>query len=217
MTSLLIFQLGVGLDLFTEIDLIYKSKTIAQLGDGANESSLLPALLCAERVVSVETGSSFFTLAAALIYGRPYRLRTIGIAAIPPIFAVVASRFCPHAHQAISRTTPVLWCLHVDGPSHDLFMGPATVDFPAVMGQFIPGFLEIYRLREHWLVDAGLSAVTILAAFVFRLVAVSNVKDALLATLAMAFSVAVAMMSVGTDLGHRLPVPSILVIMWIAL
>ncbi|KAJ7476295.1 hypothetical protein B0H11DRAFT_2031896 [Mycena galericulata] len=165
------------------IDLIYKSNTIAQLGDKASESSLLPALVCAERAVELGSGASLFTLAAALIYGRPYRLHTIGIAAIPPIFALVASRFCLHAHQAISRTAPVFWCLHVDGPNNEPWVVPVGVDFPAVMGETIPSFLQLYTIRALWLLMAGLGGVIIVAIFVVCLVMKPNLEGALLAAL----------------------------------
>lgn len=181
------------------IDLIYKSKTIAQLGDKASESSLLPALVCAERAVSVGTGSSFFTLTAALLYGRPYRLRTIGIAMIPPIFALVASGYCLHAHQAISRTAPVIWCLHVNGLSNEPLVIPPPVDLPAVMGETIPSFLQIYRLKACQLSAAGVGGVATLAVFLGCLVAVPNLQGILLAALAAlgaAFSVAVGFLSV---------------------
>jgi hypothetical protein len=178
------------------INLIYKSKAIAQLGDKASESSLLPALVCAERVVSVGTGSSLFTLAGALIYGRPYRLRTIGIAAIPPIFALVASGFCLHAHQAISRMAPVLWCLHVNGSSYEPFVVPVTVDFPAVMGETIPSFLRIYLLHAYWLSAAGVGGMAVLAVFLVCLVMVPGLQSALLAALGTAFCAGVASVAV---------------------
>ncbi|KAJ6462170.1 hypothetical protein C8R45DRAFT_1178662 [Mycena sanguinolenta] len=47
------------------VDLTSKAKTIGRLGNGPCESPLLPALLCAERAVSIGTGSSLFTIATA--------------------------------------------------------------------------------------------------------------------------------------------------------
>ncbi|KAJ7208209.1 hypothetical protein GGX14DRAFT_566933 [Mycena pura] len=41
------------------IDLIHKSRQIAQLGDQAGESVLIPALVCAERVVAIEAAAAF--------------------------------------------------------------------------------------------------------------------------------------------------------------
>ncbi|KAJ7790209.1 hypothetical protein B0H14DRAFT_2940569, partial [Mycena olivaceomarginata] len=63
----------------------------------ANTSSLLPALLCAERVISVGTGSS-----------------------------LLQSRHCFssggfRAHEAIFKTTPVIWCYYHDG--HEVWRG----------------------------------------------------------------------------------------------
>ncbi|KAK7001427.1 hypothetical protein R3P38DRAFT_3327156 [Favolaschia claudopus] len=89
------------------IDLILKSRAIAQLGDHASESSLLPALICAERVVSLGTGSFIFTLAMARRHGAHWRM--VLVAAIPLLFTLIASGFCFRAHQVISRTAPVIW------------------------------------------------------------------------------------------------------------
>ncbi|KAJ7249123.1 hypothetical protein B0H12DRAFT_1072493 [Mycena haematopus] len=143
--------------------------------------------------------ASLFTLAAALINGRPYRLRTIGVAAIPPIFALVSSRFCLHAHQAISRMAPVPWCMHVDGLNHEPFVVPVGADFPAVMGETIPTFFEIYRIRSYWFLGAGMGGVAILAVVVVCLFAKPNLEGAVLAALGAvgaAFCVTLAFLSV---------------------
>ncbi|KAK6977615.1 hypothetical protein R3P38DRAFT_3237030 [Favolaschia claudopus] len=100
------------------IDLILKSRAIAQLGDQASESNLLPALVCAERVVSLGTGSFIFTLAMARRHGAHWR--TVLVAAIPLLFTLIASGFCFRAHQVISRTAPVI----CKSPF------PAAADFP---------------------------------------------------------------------------------------
>ncbi|KAJ7036299.1 hypothetical protein C8F04DRAFT_483763 [Mycena alexandri] len=116
------------------IDLMHKSRTIAQLGDKASESVLLPALVCAERVVSVGTGSSLVSMAVALlsIYSSGMRRAGIllGTAIIPLIFALVASRMTFHAHGVISQTTPVLWCsLHDDPLYYNIAAQRAPIPF----------------------------------------------------------------------------------------
>ncbi|KAJ7493905.1 hypothetical protein FB451DRAFT_1388042 [Mycena latifolia] len=123
-------------------------------------SKLVPALVYAERVVSVGTGSSLFSVVTALFFGRSSGLRTAGIAAIPVLFAFVASGFVLHAHQAIAKTTPVIWCsLHdgsISGKREDV---PFTlVDFPAMMGDMVSYFPQIYMRRdtlEWYALDVG--------------------------------------------------------------
>ncbi|KAJ7493915.1 hypothetical protein FB451DRAFT_1164783 [Mycena latifolia] len=132
------------------IDLILKAHTISQLGDATSASKLVPALVCAERVVSVGTGSSLFSLVTALFFGRSSGLRTAGIAAIPLLFAFIVSGFVLHAHQAIAKTIPVIWCsLHngsIPGKREDIpFM---LVDFPAMMGDVVSYFPQIYMRRD---------------------------------------------------------------------
>ncbi|KAJ6590980.1 hypothetical protein DFH09DRAFT_1273686 [Mycena vulgaris] len=106
------------------IDLMRKSRVIAQLGDKASESVLLPALVCAEHVVSIGTGSSLFSVTVALLSGFFSDLRKartlLCITTIPLIFSLVASGFTSHVHQVILQTAPVFWCsLHpTTPPSH---------------------------------------------------------------------------------------------------
>ncbi|KAJ6490008.1 hypothetical protein C8R45DRAFT_929298 [Mycena sanguinolenta] len=92
------------------IDLIHKSRAIARLGEAASESPLLPALLCAEQVLLVGTGSSIFTIVTAFGF-RDWaaRLRRAGIAVIPLLLALIGLWFARNAHLAIFRTTSVLW------------------------------------------------------------------------------------------------------------
>jgi hypothetical protein len=68
------------------IDLMLKARAISQLGDTASASKLLPALVCAERVVSLGTGSSLFSIVISLSFGRSSGTRTAGIAVIPLMF-----------------------------------------------------------------------------------------------------------------------------------
>ncbi|KAF7343286.1 hypothetical protein MVEN_01760700 [Mycena venus] len=92
------------------IDLILKSRVIAQLGATASESSILPALVCAERVVLVGSCSSFFSITMTLVFGDSWHIRTVGVAGFPVLLAIVASGFTWQAHQAIAQTAPIPWC-----------------------------------------------------------------------------------------------------------
>jgi hypothetical protein len=111
----------IGVSFYTTVaavDLIRKSRAIAQLGDKASESVLLPALVCAERALSVGTGASLFIVAVALFSALAsgfQKARTLlFIATIPLIFSLVASGFTWHVHRVILQTAPVFWCsLHV--------------------------------------------------------------------------------------------------------
>ncbi|KAJ7674134.1 hypothetical protein B0H17DRAFT_1334986 [Mycena rosella] len=154
------------------VDLVHKSRTIAQLGDQANESVLLPALVCAERVVSVGTGSSLFSLATALLFGRLSRLRMIGVAAIPVLFALIASGFTLHAHQTISHTAPVIWCSLHDGstPGKREDIPFTLVDFPAMAGVAASSLPGIYLSPEYWLAAGIWSGVVVIVVFVSSLV-----------------------------------------------
>ncbi|KAJ7910249.1 hypothetical protein B0H13DRAFT_2012634, partial [Mycena leptocephala] len=117
------------------IDLIHKSRQIAQLGDQASESVLIPALVCAERVVTIGAGSSLISVTVALSVGSTSGLRTAAIAIIPLILALVTSGFTLRAHHAIAQTAPVFWC---DGHQNDTKPGVmesiATIHFPANLG-----------------------------------------------------------------------------------
>ncbi|KAJ7895770.1 hypothetical protein B0H13DRAFT_2338739 [Mycena leptocephala] len=161
------------------IDLIAKSVTIARLGDKAGESVLLPALLCAERVVSLGTGFSLWTIVIALCFGRLSGLRTASIALIPLIFALVASAFTLRAHQIISRTAPVPWCdMHTQADiladyKVDLYL----VDFPSWA---IAWNLSIaYLLLEFWKWTATISGVLLLVFFLVTLVRDRSLNSAL--------------------------------------
>ncbi|KAJ6473833.1 hypothetical protein C8R45DRAFT_1077734 [Mycena sanguinolenta] len=150
------------------VDLILKSGSVAQLGDAASESPLLPALLCAERVVSIGTGSSLFTILTALGFVRgPAGRRRAAIAIIPLTFALVASWFTLRAHQAIFLTAPVIWCrIHY---ARTLKKGDATllfraVDFPASLADVITLVPDIYTSRTYWVLAGAVSAVVIVIA-----------------------------------------------------
>ncbi|KAK6977609.1 hypothetical protein R3P38DRAFT_518962 [Favolaschia claudopus] len=126
------------------IDLILKSRTIARLGDQASQSNFLPALVCAERVVSLGTGSSLFTLTMAIVYGP--RQRTIVVASIPLTFALVASGFCLRAHNTISCPPPDRWC------SRQGSFWPAGVGLPAAtVIQRVSYTFETYSSEGYWL------------------------------------------------------------------
>ncbi|KAF7358627.1 hypothetical protein MSAN_01201400 [Mycena sanguinolenta] len=162
------------------IDLILKSRAIAQLGDAASESPLLPALLCAERVVSFGTGSSLFTIATGLgLIRGPSGRRRAGIAAIPLCFAFVASWFALRAHQAIFRTTPVIWCrLHDGKPRYQEFNPTNGADFLGSLIEMMRTILSIYTSRIYWVLVGIVGAMTTVVALLeteksaaFRLIA----------------------------------------------
>ncbi|KAF7358603.1 hypothetical protein MSAN_01198900 [Mycena sanguinolenta] len=144
------------------IDVILKSRAIAQLGAAANESALVPALLCAERVVSLGTGSSLFTVVTTILV-RGGRSRAV-IAVVPLIFAITASWFTLRAHQAISHAAPVLWCgLHDGTAAKRWSISFTSVDFPASLLDLITVLPEVYMSRDYWiraaLVGAALTAL----------------------------------------------------------
>ncbi|KAJ7114611.1 hypothetical protein C8R43DRAFT_1138424 [Mycena crocata] len=102
------------------VDLMHKSRMIAQLGDKASESVLLPALVCAERVVAIGTGFFLVNLTVGVLSAASASsirtARTFFVTAtIPLLFVLVASGFLFHAHNAISHTAPVFWCSMHDG------------------------------------------------------------------------------------------------------
>ncbi|KAJ6484870.1 hypothetical protein C8R45DRAFT_931308 [Mycena sanguinolenta] len=136
------------------IDLILKARTIAQLGDRACESPLLPALLCAERVVSVVTGSSLFTICSYL--GRPARLRRVVVVIIPLIFGLVASCFSLWVCRALFPTDTQLCCKLCDGST----LEPEDISFalphPAsIIGVIILGPV-LCLSTEYWLASETL-------------------------------------------------------------
>ncbi|KAJ6474894.1 hypothetical protein C8R45DRAFT_1160110 [Mycena sanguinolenta] len=116
------------------IDLILKGRAISHLGDGACGSSLLPALLCAERAVSVGAGSSLFTIATGGLYvGGLSGRRRVGIAIITAVFIVVASWYSFRARQAIFRTGPDMPCRLPDGSRLKPEMSFVLVDVPTLL------------------------------------------------------------------------------------
>ncbi|KAK6977599.1 hypothetical protein R3P38DRAFT_518747 [Favolaschia claudopus] len=147
------------------IDLMHKSKTIARLGDAASQSSLIPALICAERVVSVGTGSSLYSLTISLFFGP--RLRSTAVALIPLFFALVSSGFCLHAHNAIFRTAPVIWCTHEEPLFQEIYPFPASVDFLAIVGAKSAPMLEMYGSYRDWVFGLGFVLVFTTGVFLF--------------------------------------------------
>ncbi|KAJ7841284.1 hypothetical protein B0H13DRAFT_2099884 [Mycena leptocephala] len=144
-----------GYIIAASIDLIVKSRAVAQLGERASESPLLPALLCAERVVAIGTGSSIFTVLISF-NGKSFPLRRAGTATIPFLFAFIASFFVLRAHEAIAHT-PVLWCRSHNGIKLRRREIPFNgIDFPATS-----------------------SAVVAVIAFMVSLVKWRNLPDAL--------------------------------------
>ncbi|KAJ7844565.1 hypothetical protein B0H13DRAFT_1908825 [Mycena leptocephala] len=166
------------------IDLMLKARAISQLGDAASASKLLPALVCAERVVSLGTGSSLFSIVISLSFGRSSGTRTAGIAVIPLMFALVASGFTLHAHQAIARTMPVIWCRMHDGSElgkrEDI---PFTlVEFPAIIGDILSYFPSVYThdyVRQYALVGAKFTGIVIAVIFLISLLRRRNLGRAL--------------------------------------
>ncbi|KAJ7292137.1 hypothetical protein C8J57DRAFT_1274683, partial [Mycena rebaudengoi] len=152
------------------IDLIHKSRQIAQLGDQASESVLIPALVCAECVIAIGAGSSLISVIlsviAALIVRSTSGLRTAAIAIIPLILALVTSGFTLRAHCAIAQTAPVFWW---DGHRNDTKSGvmesTATIHFPANLGPLWSwGYLS-YGYR--W--GVGITLAVTAVAFVYSL------------------------------------------------
>ncbi|KAJ7212623.1 hypothetical protein GGX14DRAFT_564374 [Mycena pura] len=149
------------------IDLMHKGRLVAQLGDNASESTLLPALLCAERVVAVGTGSSLFSIATAAYRGRSV-FRTVAVAIIPLIFALIASGFSASAHQAIQKTVPVLWCRLHDGSELGKYdVTPLTLpDFPAMVFIGISYLPSVWWAHAFWRTAAASSCMGSIVAFV---------------------------------------------------
>ncbi|KAJ7279916.1 hypothetical protein C8J57DRAFT_1301114 [Mycena rebaudengoi] len=143
------------------VDLINKSRAIAHLGEKASESVLLPALVCAERVVSVGTGAFLLTLLITLLFRCP---SAAGTAAIPLILSLIASGFAFHAHQVIWQSAPVLWCnpsLHEGNPLREGV--PVTlVDFPAS--------LWVYLAPDYWVMVLGTTGIVAIIVFVASMV-----------------------------------------------
>jgi hypothetical protein len=155
-----------------------KSVTIARLGDKASESVLLPALLCAERVVSLGTGSYLWTIIIFLCFGRRPGLCTACIVIISFISALVASVFTFHAHQVIFRTAPVPWCdLHTQtGPLSEEHVSHNLVDFPSWV---VRSFVEICSEPVFWGVLAIYTGVVTLGVFLVTMVMKPSLISAL--------------------------------------
>ncbi|KAK7001294.1 hypothetical protein R3P38DRAFT_3048343 [Favolaschia claudopus] len=149
------------------IDLIFTSRALSRLGDAASQSTLIPSLVCAERVVSLGTGSFLFASAFSLVYGSSFkhRLRLLCIAAIPLTFALVASIFSFHAHQVMSHSAPVIWCPLHDSSNH---AAPFTmVDYPAYIGQLLFALRAMLTSQIYWLAAGITSGIITFAALVF--------------------------------------------------
>ncbi|KAJ6473841.1 hypothetical protein C8R45DRAFT_1077739 [Mycena sanguinolenta] len=160
-----------GYTIAAAVDLMSKAKAVSQLGEAANTSSLISAMLSAERVVSVGTGSSLFSLAIAVTSPNSGGLRSFFIAAIALCFAVVASYYAVNAHEAIFKTTPVIWCRFHDGRALGEPEFPFTaVDFPGGLGEATIALPKLYAVREYWMITGMFSAVISFISFVATLV-----------------------------------------------
>ncbi|KAJ7789871.1 hypothetical protein B0H13DRAFT_2173879, partial [Mycena leptocephala] len=107
-----------------------------------NESPLLPALACAECVVSIGTGSSLFTVV------------TSG-ASVPLLFALVASFF----------VFPPVPCVALG--ERDLPF--VAVDLPAWVLNGTITLACLYATRKYWLWVGGLSGVVVIVLLMARL------------------------------------------------
>ncbi|KAJ7266272.1 hypothetical protein C8J57DRAFT_1229672 [Mycena rebaudengoi] len=149
------------------IDLSLKSRAMMQLGGGACESLLLPALFCAERVVSVGTGASLFTISFASYVGGSSGRHRIAIAIIPVLFAVTAAWFSFRAHQAIFRTDSPNPCAFPDGSLLKPEISFVLTDVPDILMHVITSVPAIYFSRNYWLFLAAsavlLGSITLIA------------------------------------------------------
>ncbi|KAJ7121627.1 hypothetical protein C8R44DRAFT_786581 [Mycena epipterygia] len=125
------------------IDVILKSHAISRLGEAASESALVPALVCAEFVVWLGSGSSFIT-----------------------VFTAVVVRFSPgftrQAHRAIAQTAPVFWCIShgaIIPPEHENGVDPTH--FPANTITF----WTVFMYHEYWVWAGVITAATIAVWF----------------------------------------------------
>ncbi|KAJ7794823.1 hypothetical protein B0H13DRAFT_2171086 [Mycena leptocephala] len=168
-----------GYIIAASIDLIVKSRAVAQLEERASESPLLPALLCAERVVAIGTGSSIFTVLISF-NGKSFPLRRAGTATIPFLFAFIASFFVLRAHEAIAHTTPVLWCRSHNGIKLRRREIPFNgIDFPATLVFDAIALGQVYVVPNYWICAGVASAVVAVIAFIVSLVKWRNLPDAL--------------------------------------
>ncbi|KAJ7764802.1 hypothetical protein B0H16DRAFT_1454624 [Mycena metata] len=199
----------IGVSFYTvlaAVDLMHKSRAIAQLGDKASGSVLLPALVCAERVVSIGTGSSLFSVTVALLSGGFSDLRKartlLCITTIPLVFSLVASGFTSHVHQVILQTAPVFWCsLHPTSPPSDVTTEPYLNSFNFTLVDFLAlwtsvtsiGLLSTGLLSSgYWMVVGYCTVSAILIMFISTWVCRQNVRRALRGTaFAGAISVAI--------------------------
>ncbi|KAF8179516.1 hypothetical protein K438DRAFT_1977225 [Mycena galopus ATCC 62051] len=205
-----------GYTIAAAVDLMSKAKAISQLREAANTSSLLPALLCAERVVSVGTGSSLLSLTIGLASPNSGGFRSFSIAALVLFFAIVASFSAFNAHEAIFETTPVIWCPLHDGHNSMRDEFPFTaVDMPGFLGEVTISLPQIYAIREYWMITGMVSAIVSLISFVATLLNGHKLIAALSATVACA--VAPVALFVGFPIGCAGFVIVIGMIKWVLL
>ncbi|KAJ7493914.1 hypothetical protein FB451DRAFT_1491471 [Mycena latifolia] len=128
------------------IDLIGKSRAIAQLGDAAGTSILLLALACAEFVVWLGAGFSLISMVTALFFGRVSGLRIAGIAGIPLIR------------------------LPFFGVAHDAIQPPGTCD--VVLGTHFPASIttqwKVFPTR-YWIWAGTITGAVIAVVFVWEI------------------------------------------------
>ncbi|KAF7375833.1 hypothetical protein MSAN_00473200 [Mycena sanguinolenta] len=142
------------------IDLTLKGRAIGHLGDGACGSPLLPALLCAERAVSVGTASSLFTIATASYVGGFSARRRVGIAIVPLVFVIVALGYSFRAHQAIYRENSRTPCRLPDGSRLVPGVSFMLVDIPPVLFQMVTAIVGgAFMSRLFWLVTGVIAAI----------------------------------------------------------
>ncbi|KAK7006293.1 hypothetical protein R3P38DRAFT_3214339 [Favolaschia claudopus] len=178
---------AAGFLMAATVDLIVKSRTIADLGDEANQSNLIPALICAERVVAVGTGSFVFSVLFAVIFGdsEGARLRTAVVAGIPLTLSFIASFFSLHAHQVMAHTAPVIWCALHDGSKLEKHIPFTLVDFPAVVGEVALVIPKLFIQPWYWYITAAASGIAMSVSLIRSLVWSRHLKR-LLRTAAMA-------------------------------
>ncbi|KAJ6550600.1 hypothetical protein DFH09DRAFT_1168574 [Mycena vulgaris] len=171
------------------IDLILKARTIAALGDSGSHSVLLPALLCAERVVAVGTGSLVFTVASAIRVGSsPWlHLRTAGIAIIPVVLGLAAAPFTWRAHEAI--------CLLHNGIPEGIagfkIFAFTDIDSPVLflsLKDISPlKILEAYLSRDYWIIAGMSTASATCFGLVVRIARRRNLRSALIVSATVGF------------------------------
>jgi hypothetical protein len=181
-----------------------------QSRDTASDSLILPAIACAEYVVSVGTGSSLITILTAVVFGGSSGFRTAGIAAIPLVFVFIASGFTLRAHQVIAQTAPVFWCAAHDRITPGKGENPpfAIQHFPASIGSvwswaYMPHF---------WLWGSAITGTVFGVVFLGSMMWWRNLRPALWsATKAGIFSVA------GVSCFVSLYITALIVVIWIGL